>query len=126
MNYAVIKTGGKQHKVEEGEIISIEKLNAEEGEKVEFEEVLAIKSEGKLQVGSPVIDGAKVTGTGLSQEKDKKVVIIKMRRRQDYRSKQGHRQKLTKVKIDSIKIYLWHIKKLGAAPEMEVTQILSF
>ena len=104
MNYAVIKTGGKQHKVEEGEIISIEKLNAEEGDKVEFEEVLAIKSEVKLQVGSPVIDGAKVTGTVLSQEKDKKVVIIKMRRRQDYRSKQGHRQKLTKVKIDSIKI----------------------
>ena len=104
MNYAVIKTGGKQHKVEEGEIISIEKLNAEEGDKVEFGEVLAIKSEGKLQVGSPVIDGAKVTGTVLSQEKDKKVVIIKMRRRQDYRSKQGHRQKLTKVKIDSIKI----------------------
>ena len=102
MNYAVIKTGGKQHKVEEGEIISIEKLNAEEGEKVEFEEVLAIKSEGKLQVGSPVIDGAKVTGTVLSQEKDKKVVIIKMRRSQDYRSKQGHRQKLPKVKIDSI------------------------
>ena len=104
MNYAVIKTGGKQHKVEEGEIISIEKLNAEEGEKVEFEEVLAIKSEGKLQVGSPVIDGAKVTGTVLSQEKEKKVVIIKMRRRQDYRSKLGHRQNLTKVKIDSIKI----------------------
>ena len=104
MNYAVIKTGGKQHKVEEGEIISIEKLNAEEGDKVEFEEVLAIKSEGNLQVGSPVIDGAKVTGTVLSQEKDKKVVIIKMRRRQDYRSKQGHRQKFTKVKIDSIKI----------------------
>ena len=63
MNYAVIKSGGKQHKVEEGEIISIEKLNAEEGDKVEFEEVLAIKSEGKLQVGSPVIDGAKVIAT---------------------------------------------------------------
>ena len=104
MNYAVIKSGGKQHKVEEGEVISIEKLNAEEGDKVEFEEVLAIKSEGKLQVGSPAIEGAKVTGTVLSQEKDKKVVIMKMRRRQDYRSKQGHRQKLTKVKIDSIKI----------------------
>ena len=104
MNYAVIKTGGKQHKVEEGEIISIEKLKAGEGDKVEFEEVLAIKADGKLQVGTPVLDGAKVTGTVLSQEKDKKVVIIKMRRRQDYRSKQGHRQKLTKVKIDSIKI----------------------
>ena len=104
MNYAVIKTGGKQHKVEEGEIISVEKLNAGEGDKVEFEEVLAIKSKGKLQVGSPVIDGAKVIATVVSQEKDKKVVIIKMRRRQDYRSKQGHRQKLTKVKIDSIKI----------------------
>ncbi len=104
MNYAVIKTGGKQHKVEEGEIIAIEKLNIEEGEKVEFEEVLAVKTDGKLQVGAPLLNGAKVTGTVISQEKDKKVVIIKMRRRQDYRSKQGHRQKITKVKIDSIKI----------------------
>ena len=104
MNYAVIKTGGKQHKVEEGEIITIEKLNIEEGEKVEFEEVLAVKTDGKLQVGAPLLNGAKVTGTVISQEKDKKVVIIKMRRRQDYRSKQGHRQKITKVKIDSIKI----------------------
>ena len=104
MNYAVIKTGGKQHKVEEGEIISIEKLNIEEGEKVEFEEVLAVKTNGKLQVGATLLTGAKVTGTVISQEKDKKVVIIKMRRRQDYRSKQGHRQKITKVKIDSIKI----------------------
>ena len=104
MNYAVIKTGGKQHKVEEGEIIAIEKLNIEEGEKVEFEEVLAVKTDGKLQVGAPLLTGAKVTGTVISQEKDKKVVIIKMRRRQDYRSKQGHRQKLTKVKIDSIKV----------------------
>lgn len=104
MNYAVIKTGGKQHKVEEGEIIAIEKLNIEEGEKVEFEEVLAVKTDGKLQVGAPLLIGAKVTGTVISQEKDKKVVIIKMRRRQDYRSKQGHRQKITKVKIDSIKI----------------------
>ena len=104
MNYAVIKTGGKQHKVEEGEIIAIEKLNIEEGEKVEFEEVLAVKTECKLQVGAPLLTGAKVTGKVISQEKDKKVVIIKMRRRQDYRSKQGHRQKITKVKIDSIKI----------------------
>lgn len=104
MNYAVIKTGGKQHKVEEGEIIAIEKLNIEEGEKIEFEEVLAVKTDGKLQVGAPLLNGAKVTGTVISQEKDKKVVIIKMRRRQDYRSKQGHRQKITKVKIDSIKI----------------------
>ena len=55
MNYAVIKTGGKQHKVEEGEIIAIEKLNIEEGEKVEFEEVLAVKTDGKLQVGAPLL-----------------------------------------------------------------------
>ena len=104
MNYAVIKTGGKQHKVEEGEIIAIEKLNIEEGEKVEFEEVLAVKTDGKLQVGAPLLTGAKVTEQLFHKKKDKKVVIIKMRRRQDYRSKQGHRQKITKVKIDSIKI----------------------
>ena len=104
MTYAVIETGGKQHKVEEGEIITIEKLDLGEGEKVEFSDVLAVKNNDKLEVGKPFLDGAKVTGTVLSQEKDKKIVIIKMRRRQDYRSKQGHRQKLTKVKIDSIKV----------------------
>ena len=104
MTYAVIETGGKQHKVEEGEIITIEKLDLGEGEKVEFSDVLAVKNNDKLEVGTPFLDGAKVTGIVLSQEKDKKIVIIKMRRRQDYRSKQGHRQKLTKVKIDSIKV----------------------
>ena len=104
MTYAVIETGGKQHKVEEGEIITIEKLDLGEGEKVEFSDVLAVKNKDKLEVGTPFLDGVKVTGTVLSQEKDKKIVIIKMRRRQDYRSKQGHRQKLTKVKIDSIKV----------------------
>ena len=104
MTYAVIETGGKQHKVEEGEIITIEKLDLGEGEKVEFSDVLAVKNNDKLEVGTPFLDGANVTGTVLSQEKDKKIVIIKMRRRQDYRSKQGHRQKLTKVKIDSIKV----------------------
>ena len=104
MTYAVIETGGKQHKVEEGEIITIEKLNLGKGEKVEFGDVLAVKNKDKLQVGTPFLKGAKVIGTVLSQEKDKKIVIIKMRRRQDYRSKQGHRQKKTKVKIDSIKV----------------------
>ena len=104
MTYAVLETGGKQHKVEEGEIIAIEKLDLGEGEKVEFSDVLAVKNNDKLEVGTPFLEGAKVTGTDLYQEKDKKIVIIKMRRRQDYRSKQGHRQKLTKVKIDSIKV----------------------
>ena len=104
MTYAVIETGGKQHKVEEGEIITIEKLDLDDVEKVEFSDVLAVKNKDKLEVGTPFLEGAKVIGTVLSQEKDKKIVIIKMRRRQDYRSKQGHRQKLTKVKIDSIKV----------------------
>ena len=104
MTYAVIETGGKQLKVEEGEIITIEKLDLGEGEKVEFSDVLAVKNNDKLEVGTPFLERAKVIGTVLSQEKDKKIVIIKMRRRQDYRSKQGHRQKLTKVKIDSIKV----------------------
>ena len=85
MTYAVIETGGKQHKVEEGEIITIEKLDLGEGEKVEFSDVLAVKNNDKLEVGTPFLEGAKVIGTVLSQEKDKKIVIIKMRRRQDYR-----------------------------------------
>ena len=76
MTYAVIETGGKQHKVEEGEIITIEKLDLGEGEKVEFSDVLAVKNNDKLEVGKPFLDGAKVIGTVLSQEKDKKIVDI--------------------------------------------------
>jgi len=100
--YAVIKSGGKQHKVSEGEEILLEKLSLDEGEVIEFSEVLAVNKNGNLNVGKPLLEGAVVKGKVINHLKTKKITVIKMKRRKDYRKKQGHRQNLTKVKIESI------------------------
>ena len=100
--YAVIKSGGKQHKVSEGEEILLEKISLDEGEIIEFSEVLAVNKDGTLNVGKPLLDGAVVKGKVINHIKTKKITVIKMKRRKDYRKKQGHRQNLTKVKIESI------------------------
>jgi large subunit ribosomal protein L21 len=100
--YAVIKSGGKQHKVSEGEEILLEKLSLDEGEVIEFSEVLAVNKDGNLNVGKPLLEGAIVKGKVINHLKTKKITVIKMKRRKDYRKKQGHRQNLTKVKIESI------------------------
>ena len=100
--YAVIKSGGKQHKVSEGEEILLEKISLDEGDVIEFTEVLAVNKDGNLNVGKPLLEGAVVKGKVLNHLKTKKVTVIKMKRRKDYRKKQGHRQNLTKVKIESI------------------------
>lgn len=100
--YAVIKSGGKQHKVSEGEEILLEKISVDEGKNVEFSEVLAVNKDGKLEVGQPLLEGAIVTGKVVNHLKSKKITVIKMKRRKDYRKKQGHRQNLTKVKIELI------------------------
>jgi len=100
--YAVIKSGGKQHKVSEGEEILLEKLSFDEGEVIEFSEVLAVNKDGNLNVGKPLLEGAVVKGKVVNHLKTKKITVIKMKRRKDYRKKQGHRQNLTKVKIESI------------------------
>jgi|TARA_B100001093_G_scaffold43334_1_gene36736 large subunit ribosomal protein L21 len=100
--YAVIKSGGKQHKVSEGEEILLEKISLDEGEVIEFSEVLAVNKDGTLNVGKPLLDGAVVKGKVINHLKSKKINVIKMKRRKDYRKKQGHRQNLTKVKIESI------------------------
>ena len=100
--YAVIKSGGKQHKVSEGEEILLEKLSLDEGEVIEFSEVLAVNKDGNLNVGKPLLEGAVVKGKVVNHLKTKKITVIKMKRRKDYRKKQGHRQNLTKVKIESI------------------------
>ena len=100
--YAVIKSGGKQHKVSEGEEILLEKISLDEGEVIEFSEVLAVNKDGTLNVGKPLLDGAIVKGKVINHIKTKKITVIKMKRRKDYRKKQGHRQNLTKVKIESI------------------------
>ncbi len=100
--YAVIKSGGKQHKVSEGEEILLEKLSLDEGEVIEFSEVLAVNKDGNLNVGKPLLEGAVVKAKVINHLKTKKITVIKMKRRKDYRKKQGHRQNLTKVKIESI------------------------
>ena len=100
--YAVIKSGGKQHKVSEGEEILLEKLSLDEGEVIECSEVLAVNKDGNLNVGKPLLEGAVVKGKVINHLKTKKITVIKMKRRKDYRKKQGHRQNLTKVKIESI------------------------
>ena len=100
--YAVIKSGGKQHKVSEGEEILLEKISLDEGDVIEFSEVLAVNKDGNLNVGKPLLEGAVVKGKVINNLKTKKITVIKMKRRKDYRKKQGHRQNLTKVKIESI------------------------
>lgn len=100
--YAVIKTGGKQYKVSQGDILRVEKLDAEAGEVVAFDEVLMIGGEGDAVVGTPAIDGASVTAEVLDVRKDKKVLVFKKRRRQNYRRKKGHRQWIAVVSVAEI------------------------
>ncbi len=102
--YAVIVTGGKQYRVKPEEVIDIESLNGEIGEKIEFSKVLAIGEGKEIKIGSPVVEGAKVEGEIVDHFRGKKVIAFKMKRRKGYRRKVGHRQNLTKVKISSIQV----------------------
>lgn len=101
--YAIIKTGGKQYKVEQGDEIFIEKLPVNEGDSVDFTEVLAVSNDNGLLVGEEV-SAAKVTASVVKNGKAKKVIIFKYKSKKDYRKKQGHRQPYTKVKIESISL----------------------
>lgn len=101
--YAVIAAGGKQHRVVEGEVIRLEKIEVATGENVDFDQVLLVSNDTELKVGAPVVDGAKVTAEVLSHGRADKVRIIKFRRRKHSMKRQGHRQWYTEVKITSIK-----------------------
>ena len=101
--YAVIKTGGKQYRVSEGETLKVEKLEVEPGKKVTFEEVLMIADGDKVKVGSPHVAKASVDAKVISQGKGKKVHILKFRRRKHSMKQQGHRQLYTEIQIDKIK-----------------------
>lgn len=102
--YAVIKTGGKQHRVSEGDVIAIEKINGEKGAEVVFDQVLMVEKEGDVRIGRPHVEGAKVVGEILSQTKAAKINVFKMKKRKGYRKKTGHRQQLTSMKIREISI----------------------
>lgn len=101
--YAVIETGGKQHRVVEGETLSIEKLEVPTGEKVKFDKVLMVADGEKVSVGAPYVTGSTVTAEVVSHGRGEKISIIKFRRRKHYRRQAGHRQWFTEVKITAIK-----------------------
>ena len=100
--YAVIKTGGKQYKVTEGQTLKVEKLPVDEGGSIELNEVLMVADGDDVKVGSPFLDGGKVSATVKTQGRGKKIEIIKFRRRKHYRKQQGHRQSFTEIQIDKI------------------------
>ncbi len=102
--YAVIKTGGKQYKVSEGDRLNIEKLCGEPGSEVVFDEVLMVSDNGDVKVGQPHVVGASVIGEIVTDIKGPKIAIFKMKRRKGFRKKTGHRQSLTSLKIKKISI----------------------
>lgn len=100
--YAIIETGGKQYKVQEGDTLFIEKLSANEGEQVVFDRVIAVSKDGSLNVGTPTVSGATVSAKVLGQGKSKKIIVFKYKPKKHVRRKQGHRQPYTKVQIEKI------------------------
>ncbi len=100
--FAVFSSGGKQHRVVEGEVIKLERLTAEPGEEVVFEKVLIVADGDEVTVGQPYVDGGKVTAEVLGHDRGKKIRIIKFKRRKDYLRRQGHRQWFTQLKITGI------------------------
>ena len=99
--YAIIETGGKQYKVEQGDVVFVEKLGVEEGETVTFDKVLVIGGDD-VKVGAPYVDGASVTATVAKNGKDKKIIVYKYKPKKGHHKKQGHRQPYTKVEITAI------------------------
>jgi len=100
--YAVLATGGKQYRVQEGDVIYVEKLIADVDSTVELNEVLAVGTDEGIKVGTPVVEGAKVVAKVAAQGKAKKVIVFKYKAKKDYRRKNGHRQPYTKLVIEKI------------------------
>lgn len=100
--YAVIRTGGKQYRVQEGDVVNVERLPGEVGDNISFDDVLAVGAGGDLKVGSPNVSGAKVAGEIVLQGRARKVLVFKFKRRKGYKRTKGHRQYFTRVKVNSI------------------------
>ena len=100
--YAVVRTGGKQLRVEPGVAIRVEKLDGSVGDPVELPEVLLVWGDDRARIGTPLVEGAKVIGTITAQGRGKKITIFKMKRRKGYRRKSGHRQSYTEIRVDKI------------------------
>lgn len=100
--YAIIETGGKQYKVQDGDVIFIEKIDAENDSKFVFDKVVAVGADDGIKVGAPYVDGATVEANVVKTGKAKKIIVYKMKPKKNYRRKQGHRQPYTKVQITAI------------------------
>ena len=100
--YAVIVSGGKQYRVKEGQVLNIEKLELEPGDTVNFDKILMLANGSEVQVGAPFVQGGKVTGSVEAHGRNKKIKILKFKRRKHHMKRMGHRQWFTKVKINSI------------------------
>jgi large subunit ribosomal protein L21 len=126
--FAVIKTGGKQFRVQVGDILDVEKLELEEGHKVTFKDVLLVEDNKNILIGTPVVDKAQVIGEVMENFKDKKILVFKKKRRKQYRKTSGHRQLLTRVKIEKIVLGAEPPKKKAPAtkklkPEEELKKL---
>ena len=104
MKYAVIRTGGKQYRVSEGDVVKVEKLPGEVGEKITLADVLFVGGNDEVKIGTPLIANAKVTGEIIGQVRAKKIIVFKKKRRKSYSRKQGHRQYKTALKITGIEV----------------------
>jgi len=102
--YAVIMSGGKQYRVAEGEVVCVEKLKAEIDAPVEFNDVLLVKTDEKVVIGKPLVEGASVQGVLQAQEKADKVLVFKYKKKKQYRRTRGHRQQYSEVRIDKINV----------------------
>lgn len=102
MKYAVIRTGGKQYRVSEGDVVKVEKLPGQVGETINLSDVLFVGGNGEVKIGTPTLSGAQVTGEILAQGKAKKVMVFKKKRRKSYSRQHGHRQEQTTLKITAI------------------------
>lgn len=120
--YAVIEACGKQYKVQEGDIVFVERLEAEEGSKVNFEEVLMISDDKKVTVGAPTVKGAKVEATVIGHGKAKKVLVFKYKAKKNERKMRGHRQPYTKIQIEKISTKTAKVAK-PAAKKAKVEEI---
>jgi len=102
--YAVLETGGKQYRVQEGDVVLVEKLNAEEGQEINFETVLAVSTDKGLEVGTPYVKTASIAAKVLKQGKGEKIIVFKYKAKKNYKKKQGHRQAYTKIEIAKISV----------------------
>ncbi len=120
--YAIIEACGRQYKVQEGETVYFEKLDAEEGKKVSFDKVVLVSNDGKIQVGNPYVANAKVEGTVVSHGRGKKILVFKYKAKKNERKTRGHRQDYTKVEITSIKLKAEKVEKSETTEKVEKTE----